>query len=151
MASSSGLRAAGWPVKCVIIMWSLVVAASATAATAGFVLLDPVAGIQGVSLPFFRLRRKPAALDGMQSAHAPSGAARYARLTQPGAAGRLRLLGPEGKSSALAFAAGALLTILCDTMLPEAFDELRDWTGALVVTGFAGSLAISALWDQNAS
>ena len=106
---------------------------------------------EGVSLPFFRLRRKPAALDGMQSAHAPSGAARYARLTQPGAAGRLRLLGPEGKSSALAFAAGALLTILCDTMLPEAFDELRDWTGALVVTGFAGSLAISALWDQNAS
>jgi predicted pyridoxine 5'-phosphate oxidase superfamily flavin-nucleotide-binding protein len=38
------------------------------------------------------LRRKPAALDGMQSAHAPSGAARFARLTQPGAAGRLRLL-----------------------------------------------------------
>lgn len=105
MASSSGLRAAGWPVKCVIIMWSLVVAASAIAATAGFVLLDPVAGI----------------------------------------------LGPEGQSSALAFAAGALLTMLCDTMLPEAFDELRDWTGALVVTGFAGSLAISALWDQNAS
>jgi hypothetical protein len=46
---------------------------------------------KGVSLPFFRLRRKPAALDSMQSAHAPSGAARSGLLTQPGAAGRLRL------------------------------------------------------------
>ena len=41
--------------------------------------------------------------------------------------------------------AGALLTMLCDTMLPEAFEELRDWTGALVVLGFAGSIALSAL------
>ena len=46
---------------------------------------------EGVSLPFFCLRQKPAALDGMPLAHAPSGTARFARLTQPGAAGRLRL------------------------------------------------------------
>ena len=99
MASSSGLRAAGWPVKRVMIMWSLVIAASAIAATAGYVLLDPASGV----------------------------------------------IGSTGQSSAQAFAAGALLTMLCDTMLPEAFEELRDWTGALVVIGFAGSIALSAL------
>ena len=98
MASSSGLRAAGWPVRKVIVMWSLVIAASASSAAAGYVLLDPANG----------------------------------------------LIGPEGQSLAQAFAAGALLTMLSDTMLPEAFEELRDWTGALVVLGFAGSIVLSA-------
>jgi hypothetical protein len=46
----------------------------------------------GVSLPCSRLRRKAAALDGTLLAHGPSGTARDARLTQPGPAGRLRLL-----------------------------------------------------------
>ena len=46
---------------------------------------------------------------------------------------------------AQAFAAGALLTMLADTMLPEAFQEERDLTGALVVLGFAGSIALAAL------
>ncbi len=99
MASSSGLRAAGWPLKRVIAMWSLVVLVSAIAATAGYVLLDPASG----------------------------------------------LIGPAGQSLAQAFAAGALLTMLCDTMLPEAFDVLRDWTGALVVLGFTASIAFSAI------
>ncbi|MEO1204282.1 MAG: ZIP family zinc transporter, partial [Pseudomonadota bacterium] len=99
MASSSGLRAAGWPVAKVVMMWSLVIAASALSAAAGYVLLDPAAG----------------------------------------------LVGPGGQSLAQAFAAGALLTMLCDTMLPESFEVLRDWTGALVVLGFAGSIALSAL------
>ena len=45
--------------------------------------------MKGVSLPFIRLRRKSAALDGIKYA-TPSGTARCARLTQPGAAGRLR-------------------------------------------------------------
>ncbi|MEM1111331.1 MAG: ZIP family zinc transporter [Pseudomonadota bacterium] len=99
MASSSGLRAAGWPAKRVIGMWSLVLTVSALSAAAGYALLDPAAG----------------------------------------------LIGPAGQALAQAFAAGALLTMLCDTMLPEAFDEVRDWTGALVVLGFAGSIALSAL------
>ena len=99
MASSSGLRAAGWPAKRVIAMWSLVVIVSAIAAAAGYVLLDPASG----------------------------------------------LIGAAGQSFAQAFAAGALLTMLCDTMLPEAFEELRDWTGGLVVLGFAGSIALSAI------
>ena len=99
MASSSGLRAAGWPARRVIGMWSVVVLASALSAMAGYALLDPALG----------------------------------------------LIGPAGQSLAQAFAAGALLTMLCDTMLPEAFEEMRDWTGALVVLGFAGSIALSAL------
>lgn len=99
MASSSGLRIAGWPVTRVALMWSLVVLASAMAAAAGYVLLDPGRG----------------------------------------------LIGAAGQASAQAFAAGALLTMLCDTMLPEAFEELRDWTGALVVLGFAGSIALAAI------
>jgi cell division inhibitor SulA/protein ImuA len=45
----------------------------------------------GVSLPCSCLRQKAAALDGVEESHDPSGAARCARLTQPGSAGRLRL------------------------------------------------------------
>jgi len=80
-------------------MWLLVVWVSALAAAAGYVLLDPAAGI----------------------------------------------LGPAASAFAQAFAAGALLTMLADTMLPEAFQEERDFTGALLVLGFAGSIALAAL------
>lgn len=99
MASSSGLRAAGWPLARVMKMWVLVILVSAIAAASGFVLLDPQAG----------------------------------------------LLGPKAQAFAQAFAAGALLTMLADTMLPEAFEEERDFTGALVAMGFAGSIALSTL------
>ena len=54
-------------------------------------------------------------------------------------------LGPGGQAFAQAFAAGALLTMLADTMLPEAYEEEREFTGALVVLGFAGSLGLAAL------
>jgi ZIP family zinc transporter len=43
------------------------------------------------------------------------------------------------------FAAGALLAMLADTMLPESYALERTWTGALVVGGFAGSLLIAGL------
>ena len=43
------------------------------------------------------------------------------------------------------FAAGALLAMLADTMLPESYAVERTWTGALVVGGFAGSLLIAGL------
>ncbi len=99
MASSSGLRLAGWPLARVVLMWSVVVVVSALAALAGYVLLDPATGS----------------------------------------------VGPGGQAFAQAFAAGALLTMLADTMLPEAFEEERDFTGALVVLGFAGSLGLAAL------
>ncbi|HEV2928979.1 MAG TPA: hypothetical protein VGW74_09820 [Propionibacteriaceae bacterium] len=44
-----------------------------------------------------------------------------------------------------AFAAGALLAMLADTLLPEAYAVEGVLTGPLVVTGFAVSLALSAI------
>ena len=43
------------------------------------------------------------------------------------------------------FAAGALLAMLADTMLPEAYKVEGVLTGPLVVVGFAISLALSAI------
>jgi ZIP family zinc transporter len=46
---------------------------------------------------------------------------------------------------AQAFAAGALLTMVSDTMLPEAFQVEGLYTGSLVAIGFAISLSLSAV------
>lgn len=43
------------------------------------------------------------------------------------------------------FAAGALLAMIADTMVPEAYEVEREWTGGLVVAGFALSLLIAAV------
>jgi ZIP family zinc transporter len=95
MSSSSGLKAAGWPRSRVVLMWLAVVAISALAAAAGYLLLDPASGRTGA-------------------------------LVQ-------------------AFAAGALLAMLADTLLPEAYKVEGVLTGTLVVVGFAASLALSAI------
>jgi ZIP family zinc transporter len=95
MSSSSGLKAAGWPRRRVVAMWSLVVLVSAISAAAGWVLLDPHSGRTG--------------------------------------------------ALAQSFAAGALLAMLADTLLPEAYDVEGVLTGPLVVAGFAASLALSAI------
>ena len=58
------------------------------------------------------------------------------------------LLDPaSGRTGALAqsFAAGALLTMLADTMLPEAFAVEGVFTGSVVVIGFAIAIALKAL------
>jgi ZIP family zinc transporter len=95
MASSSGLRKAGWPTRRVVLLWGAVILVSAVSAGLGYLLLDPMSGRTGA-------------------------------LVQ-------------------AFAAGALLAMLADTLLPEAYAVEGIWTGALVVFGFAASLALSAL------
>jgi zinc transporter, ZIP family len=95
MSSSSGLKAASWPRRRVLLMWSAVVAVSAISAAAGYALLDPASGLTGA-------------------------------LVQ-------------------AFAAGALLAMLADTLLPEAYAVEGVWTGSLVVAGFAISIALSAI------
>jgi ZIP family zinc transporter len=95
MSSSSGLKAAGWPQRRVLRMWSLVVLVSAVASAAGYALLDPRSG-------------------------------RTSALVQ-------------------SFAAGALLAMLADTLLPQAYDVEGVLTGPLVVFGFAVSLALSAI------
>ena len=63
------------------------------------------------------------------------------------AAGYLLLDPASGRTGALvqAFVAGALLAMLADTLLPEAYAVEGVLTGPLVVTGFAVSLALSAI------
>jgi zinc transporter ZupT len=63
------------------------------------------------------------------------------------AAAGYAVLGPAGaRTGALieAFAAGALLAMLADTLLPEAYKVEKVFTGPLVVIGFAISLELSA-------
>ena len=40
-------------------------------------------------------------------------------------------------AGSLSFAAGALLAMVADTMIPEAFEKMHDFTGLIVVAGFA--------------
>jgi ZIP family zinc transporter len=64
------------------------------------------------------------------------------------AAAGYALLDPaSGRTGALvqAFAAGALLAMLADTLLPQAYAVEGVLTGPLVVAGFAVSLALSAV------
>ncbi len=95
ISSSSGMRAAGWPVRRVIFIWLAVIVVSATSAALGYALLDPSSGRTG--------------------------------------------------ALAQAFAAGALLTMLADTMLPEAFATEGVFTGSVVAVGFAVAIALEAL------
>lgn len=58
------------------------------------------------------------------------------------------LLDPmHGRTGALveAFAAGALLAMVADTLLPEAFEVEGIFTGSIVVVGFAISIILSAI------
>jgi ZIP family zinc transporter len=44
-----------------------------------------------------------------------------------------------------AVAAGAMLTMIVDTMIPEAFAETHDWTGLIAVLGFLTSFSLTEL------
>lgn len=43
------------------------------------------------------------------------------------------------------FAAGALLAMIANTMIPDAYQVEREWTGGLVVAGFALSLLLASV------
>ncbi len=50
---------------------------------------------------------------------------------------------PEGAQSfVMAFAAGAILAMICDTMIPEAFRKAQTLTGLVTVLGFVASYAV---------
>jgi zinc transporter, ZIP family len=53
MSSSSGLRAAHWPERRVLLMWSAVVAVSALSAALGYVVLDPAGETSGALVQAF--------------------------------------------------------------------------------------------------
>ena len=52
---------------------------------------------------------------------------------------------PGGVAATTAVAAGAILAMLVDTMIPEAFDEARDFAGLITVAGFLSAFALSKL------
>lgn len=52
---------------------------------------------------------------------------------------------PDGVAATTAVAAGAILAMLVDTMIPEAFDETRDFAGLITVAGFLSAFALSKL------
>ncbi|SOD95265.1 ZIP family metal transporter [Blastococcus haudaquaticus] len=49
---------------------------------------------------------------------------------------------PEVIAVITAVAAGAILTMVADTMIPEAFEETRSWTGVITTLGFLTAFAI---------
>jgi ZIP family zinc transporter len=58
------------------------------------------------------------------------------------------LLDPESRRTGAlieAFAAGALLAMVADILLPEAFEVEGIYTGSLVTVGFAVSLMLAAI------
>jgi len=50
---------------------------------------------------------------------------------------------PGALAFVLAFAGGAILTMLADTMMPEAFEEGGRWAGVVTALGFAVAFALS--------
>ncbi len=52
---------------------------------------------------------------------------------------------PMVVAATTAVAAGAMLTMIVDTMIPEAFAETHDWTGLIVVLGFLTSFSLTEL------
>jgi zinc transporter, ZIP family len=52
---------------------------------------------------------------------------------------------PTTVAFVLAFAAGAILTMLADTMMPEAFEHGGKWVGVVTTLGFAVAFTIHTL------
>lgn len=65
-----------------------------------------------------------------------SGIAVLSALAAAAGAGLLGHLPAEAVAVTIAIAAGAILVMLIDTMIPEAFAEVRSFTGPLAVAGF---------------
>ena len=54
-------------------------------------------------------------------------------------------LGPEVVAGTTAVAAGAILAMLADTMIPEAFEEAHEFAGLITVCGFLCAFALTKL------
>ena len=52
---------------------------------------------------------------------------------------------PDVVAFVLAFAAGAILTMLANTMMPEAYDDGGKWVGVATTIGFAVAFTIHVL------
>lgn len=54
---------------------------------------------------------------------------------------------PAVIAATIATAAGAILAMLADTMMPEAFEHTHDWAGLITVLGFLAAYLLSKLGD----
>ncbi|MDD1764036.1 MAG: ZIP family zinc transporter [Methanobacteriaceae archaeon] len=54
-------------------------------------------------------------------------------------------LPPDASAATLALASGALLTMIADTMLPEAFMETHEYTGLIMALGFVLSFILTEI------
>jgi ZIP family zinc transporter len=54
---------------------------------------------------------------------------------------------PDTVAATTAVAAGAILSMLVDTMIPEAFDEAHNFAGLIAVLGFLSAFVLSKLGD----
>jgi ZIP family zinc transporter len=54
-----------------------------------------------------------------------------------------RGLSGDGIAAITALAAGAMLAMLADTMIPEAFDDARNWSGLITVAGFLAAFVLT--------
>ena len=54
---------------------------------------------------------------------------------------------PAWIAAITAFAAGAILAMLADTMIPEAFEEAHDFTGLITVIGFLSAFVLSRVLE----
>ncbi len=95
MASTGGLRSAGWSVRSLLLLWTSIALASAVAAAIGFAV--------------------------------SSGAT------------------PSALAFVLAFAGGAILTMLADSMMPGAFEHGGRLTGVVTTIGFGVGFALATL------
>jgi ZIP family zinc transporter len=48
-------------------------------------------------------------------------------------------------AATMAVAAGAILAMIADTMIPEAFENTHDWTGLITVRGFLTAFMLTKL------
>jgi ZIP family zinc transporter len=64
-------------------------------------------------------------------------------LAALGGYGLFRSLPQEPVAATMAVAAGAILAMLTDTMIPEAVEEARDFAGLITVAGFLAAFALS--------
>ncbi|GIJ46445.1 hypothetical protein Val02_33310 [Virgisporangium aliadipatigenens] len=86
-----------------------------------------------------RARRTPGYVFGLWGGIAlVSGAAAVVGFALPGG------VGAAGLAGIMAFAAGAMLAMIADTMIPEAFDDARLYTGLVTVLGFLIAFAFSS-------
>ena len=56
-----------------------------------------------------------------------------------------RSVSPEIQAPTTASAAGAILVMLMDTMIPEAFEGTHDYSGLIAAAGFLCSFGLSVL------